>query len=217
MSSTLYSVEHGTSAETVSKMLTVLYPDAKVVLDATWGKGRFWGLLKPPELTMVIGLDLSPHGRPSVVGDFTRLPFADQSVDVTIYDPPFLSDMSKHGTAVMESRFSGYRGEAEARETVQAGAREAWRVARLGIIVKLQDHTHNNRYVDMTGWIREALGQPLYGKVDQLRQAGKIKSPRWGDQLSVYSNSATFLAFRRGDQRHVRRGRQLRQPERSAV
>ncbi len=201
-SARLYSIETGTSAQTVAKMLRVLYPDALTVLDSTWGKGRFW---VGTETVRVIGLDMSDHGRPHVLGDFTRLPFTDGAVDVVVYDPPYLSDTSTKRQSIMDRRFSSYRSETEAQATVQAGMREAWRVARLGVIVKVQDHVHASRFVDMVGWIREAVdGHPVYQRVDQARPV-KLTDPKWTDQLSAWSNGATFLAYRRGDQRHIRR------------
>ena len=203
----LMSVETGTSARTIAKMLRVLFPDALRVLDATWGSGRFWSPHFGARSKHVVGLDLSPHGRPDVLGDFTRLPFRDDAFDVVVYDPPYLSDTSKAGTSKMDQRFASYRSEDEAHATVQAGAREAWRVARLGCLVKIQGHIHASRYVDMEAWIRAALdGWPLYGRVEQVRPV-KLLGANWTDQLSVWSNSATFLAFRHGDQRHVRRRR----------
>lgn len=43
-------------------------------------------------------------------------------------------------------------------------------------------------------------------RVDVVRPH-KLLDPKWGEQLSAYSNSATFLAYRHGDQRHIRRRR----------
>jgi hypothetical protein len=206
--SRLYSVETGTSAQTVAKMLRVLFPDAATVLDATWGTGRFWD---GSATVRVTGLDISPHGRPAVMGDFTRLPFRDQSFDAVIFDPPYLTDVSKAGTSQMGRRFGAYGSDSEIEDSIAAGCREAWRVARLGVIVKVSQHTHESRFVDMQGWVRDALGQALYGQVEQVRQSSKMVGANWSAdaQLSVWCNSATFMAFRHGDQRHIRRRAKL--------
>lgn len=199
----LYSVEIGTSAQTVAKMLRVLFPDATTVLDSTWGKGRFWD---GNTAVRVTGLDMSPHGRPSVLGDFTRLPFDDEAFDVVVLDPPYQWDEGKRKRSIMGLRFSTYRDEAHAREIVQAGATEAWRVARLGILVKVQNFCHASLPVRMTRWVEDVLPHPPYGEVHQARTSTlKVMDPKWSDQLSVYSRSTTFLAFRHGDQRHKRR------------
>lgn len=203
MSERLYSVETGSSARTIAKILRVLFPDAATVLDSTWGKGRFWD---GSWTGWVVGLDISPHGRPHVLGDFTQLPFRDESFDVVIFDPPYLTDVSKSGTSVMGRRFGSYRSDDEIENSIAYGCRAAWRVARLGIVVKVSQHTHESRFVDMQGWVREALGAPLYGQVEQVRQTAKIVGSNWGaDQLSVWCNSATFMVFKHGDQRHLRR------------
>jgi hypothetical protein len=212
MTALLHSIETGTSDRTLAKMLGVLYPDAETILDATWGSGKFWtGPL--PSGVRVIGADLDPARARDVVADFTQLPFGPGAVDLVVYDPPFISDVSKTNPGVIGRRFSSYASDAEARRIVQAGAAEAWRVARVGVIAKCQIHTHGSLTIDMEGWLREAVPSPIFGRVEQLRRS-KIVAPNWGEQLSVRSNSSTFLAFRKGSQRHVRRG--AREERRSA-
>ena len=53
----LYTIEDGTSAQAVARLLAVLFPDARTVLDATYGHGRFWDGTAPVEVT---GMDLDP-------------------------------------------------------------------------------------------------------------------------------------------------------------
>ena len=77
-------------------------------------------------------------------------------------------------------------------------------MARLGVLVKVQDYIHAGRLVHMTRWVEDAIPSPLYDEL-HLARPHKILDPKWGEQLSVYRNHATFLCFRRGDQRHVRR------------
>lgn len=197
----LYTVETGTSAQTVAKMLRVLFPDALTVLDATWGTGKFWLPNSPYHL---VGLDRSGHGRPSVLGDFTKLPFADNRFDVVIFDPPYQWDEGKTKRSVVGRRFATYTGEQDAWSTITAGALEAWRVGRLGIIVKIQDYTHASKPVRLSRWVEGALPEEPYATVHQAR-LNTITDPKWSDQLSPRANSTTFLAFRHGDQRHVRR------------
>lgn len=210
----LMSVESGTSAQTIAKLLSVLYPDAVTILDATYGSGGFW---KGTPWRDVTGLDRDPSKARNVVGDFTRLPFKDEAFDVVVFDPPYLSDVSRHNPGIVGRRFGSYANQDRARWTVMEGAAEAWRVARLGLIVKVQQHVHASLFVDMVSWIRDALpDQPLYGQVEQVRPV-KLTDPKWSDQLSVWSNSATFLAFRHGDQRHIRRSRRSRTAEKTPM
>lgn len=201
----LYSVMTTSSSETIARMIAVLFPDADTVLDLTYGNGGFWRPM-PARLT-VTGIDINPGRAKDVVADFTRLPFKDGAFSLSIFDPPYLTDVSKSGTSAMGRRFGAYASDLEIEDSIAAGCREAWRVARLGVIVKVSQHTHESRFVDMQGWVREALGQSLYGQVEQVRQSNKIVGSNWSpdQQLSVWCNSATFMAFKHGDQRHVRR------------
>lgn len=205
MSDTLYTVETGSSAQVVAKMLRVLFPDAATVLDATHSKGKFWGT--ETAHLRVIGTDLDPAGAKDARADFTRLPFLSGSVDVVVVDPPFLWDEGKTNRSIMGKRFSTYRSEQHAIETVQNGAREAWRVARIGVIVKCQDFCHASKKVWMSQWLREAIPVELYDAVHLVGRS-KVIDPKWtGSQLTAWSNSTSFLTWRKGDQRHIRRRR----------
>jgi hypothetical protein len=197
----LYSVEMGSSAQTVAKMLRVLFPDATTALDMTYGSGNFW---KGAPSFSVVGIDIDPDRARDVCADFTQLPFAADTFDVAIFDPPYLADVSVKNPGIVGRRFGSYARQVHVHAAVRRGMREAWRVARIGVIVKVQIHTHASLLVDMEGWVRESIGAPLYGRVEQVRPV-KLTDPKWTDQLSVWSNSATFLAYRKGDQRHIRR------------
>lgn len=219
MSNPLYSVELGNSAQTLNKILRVLFPEGQSVLDATWGKAGFWKGLgqDAAALDALYGLDIvrQPGPRASsvdVIGDYRALPFRSGAVDVTIFDPPYLTDVSKNKTSLMGNRFGAHQSDDLIKDNIQAGLIEAWRCSRLGVVVKVSQHTHESKFVDMQGWVREAAeewwGVPLYGQVEQLRQTSKMIGSNWDaqKQLSVWCNSATFLIYKKGDQRHKRRG-----------
>ncbi len=192
MTDRLYTIEQGTSARAVSRLMALLFPDAVTVLDTTFGSGSFWkGCTLPVQVT---GLDINPERARDVCADFTRLPFADSSFDVVVFDPPYQWDMGRGKASVMGGRFGSYQSEQHARETIQGGAAEAWRVARLGLLVKVQNHIHASRLVHMTRWVEDAVPSPLYDELHLTRR--KMVYPKWRDQLSVYRNHATFMAFR---------------------
>jgi hypothetical protein len=199
-------IERGSSAEIAARMLRLCFPDATTVLDATWGRGGFW---KPaPAGLTVIGLDRSPHGRPSVLGDFTRLPFGTGGVQVVVLDPPFQWDEGKSKRSIVGTRFSTYRDEAHARESIRLGVREAWRVASVGILVKVQTYVHASRLVRLPRWVEDAIAPAeLFDEV-YLESPSKPNDPKWsGSQLSVRSNATTWMAFRHDGPVHKRRAR----------
>lgn len=203
MSDRLYTVETGSSAQVVAKLLRVLFPDARTILDATYSQGKFWGT--ETAHLRVIGTDLDPKGAKDARADFRHLPFLSASVDVVVLDPPFLWDEGKKNRSIMGKRFSTYRSEQHAIETVQGGAREAWRVARLGAIVKCQDFCHASKKVWMSQWLREAVPVEPYDAVHLVGRS-KVIDPKWtGSQLTAWSNSTSFWAWRKDGPIHKRR------------
>jgi hypothetical protein len=84
----------------------------------------------------------------------------------------------------------------ELRRAVERGCREAWRVARLGVIVKGQDYIHSSRQVWMSDWVRGALPVEPYNHVT-LERPHKMLDPKRGCQLSVCSNAAEIWVFRK--------------------
>jgi hypothetical protein len=204
----LWSIETGTSAQIIAKMLAVLYPDALTALDITYGAGGFW--TEKPSVR-VTGLDIDPNRARDRVGDFRELPYDDDTFDVCVFDPPYHTDRGKQKSSIMADRFGHFKDLVELQDAVMAGVSEGWRVSRLGIIVKVQDYCHGSLHICMTDWVRQALDwYPVYQRVDSLRDT-KIIDGKWDRQLSAWSRSATYLAFRHGDQRHVPR---TRPPER---
>ena len=201
MADPLMTIEQGVGADVVRRMIDVWFPDAMTILDATHSKGEFWR----GQERRVIGMDLDPAVRTDVRADFMRMPFRADAFDLVVFDPPYITNPSKAGTSRMAQRFGAYPSLAAMQASVMAGAREAWRVARLGVLVKVQDQIRSARWVEMTEWVRQAIGQPPYQRVDARRPTPKIFGENWTDQLSAYGNGATFLCFRKGSQYHRRR------------
>jgi hypothetical protein len=127
-----------------------------------------------------------------IVLDYEHLPFQDRSVDVVIFDPPFQPQTVPGAIGAWFTKIEG--GVADVKQSVQAGCREAWRVARLGVIIKVQDYIHDHKPVWMSMWIWEALGEP-YDFVT-LRASAKPHARNWTRQLSVRRNHSTFWIYR---------------------
>ncbi|HLZ28484.1 MAG TPA: hypothetical protein VKV73_14285 [Chloroflexota bacterium] len=173
-------------AAIVQGLLRVCFPDALTVLDLTIGAGCFWR-------GAAVFVTAS-------TADFRHLDIADQTYDVAAIDPPHLGDLGAN--SVMRKRYGTYVA-ADLEQVFRQGCREAMRVARLGVIVKVTDHVHGQKFVCETAWVLEELGTPfemVHGQHDPL------VFPGWQDPpLSARNNGSTYLAFRRGTQRHVRR------------
>jgi hypothetical protein len=188
------------TATIVSLILRVFFPDAKTALDVTYGSGNFWDGSAHVEVT---AHDLDPTRAPHGVVDFTGLPYADAVCDVVLADPPHLADLSSG--SIMAERFGTYP-DAQLADAIQRGVREAWRVARLGIVIKVTDHVHSQRYQLESDWVRAALdGLEPYDVVHQVR-SGALIDPKWGAQMSAYNNGSTFMIFRKDGPLHRPRG-----------
>jgi hypothetical protein len=199
-----------TQSQVIAGILRTNFPDACSVHDLTFGEG---GFLKGNLLAhrVVTGTDLDPlREAPNGVADVRSLPFADGAFDVVLFDPPHNADAGED--SIMRRRFSTYTAR-ELEQLVRQGTRECWRVARMGIVVKVTDAVHGERYTCMSDWVREALAEPPmvpYDRVDYVRPTN-LEDSRWttnGPPCSMRNNGSTFLVFRKGSQRHVRRSGQ---------
>jgi hypothetical protein len=106
----LGSVWYGEEDAELLEQLLRFYPRKRPrnILDATVNGGRFWRDSK----RKVIGLDIDPKHRPTVVADNTAMPFGSETIDVVVYDPPHIpnqgrdrsKDFNKRGSASASGR-----------------------------------------------------------------------------------------------------------------
>jgi len=190
------------TATLIALILRVLFPDARNALDVTYGSGAFWDGSAHVKVT---AHDLDPRRvPPDGLMNFLRLTYANDSFDVVIFDPPHLADTGD--ASIMGERFGTYQNQ-QLGEHIAQGTLEAWRVARLGIVCKVTDHVHGHEWQEESSWVRGALeGLRPYDVVHQVRDKPLV-APMWREQLSAYNNGSTYLIFRKGDQKHVRRSR----------
>ena len=207
----LQRVERGSSMEVVAKILVVLLPDGVTILDTTFGHGGFW---TPEHLPRVTGIDLNPSRARDVCADYTKLPFSDESFDICVFDPPYRTDAGKD--SILAARFGSYPTVEALEVGVRAGVREAWRVARVGIVVKVMEYIHASRLVRMTRWVEDEIPIPLYDYV-LAESPSKVEDRRWREpQLSVRSTACHYLVWRKDGAVHRRHtpGMVVRNPRR---
>jgi hypothetical protein len=197
----LFSAMKVSPAQVIAELLRICFPDARTALDMTYGKGNFWDGTAHVD---GIGMDRDPARARDVVGDYRAAPFADDAVDVAIFDPQFLSDGGKK--SIMRAQYTDHGSVDVAHEDIARGCLEAWRVARLGIIVKVQDHHHQQRFTRMTRWVEDAVPMPIYDELMAPNEQEKVIDPKWRQpQLSTYRCHSTYLVFRKDGPVHKRR------------
>ena len=187
------------SAEAVRWIAHLALRDCHSALDLTYAHRGFWADPLPPGLA-VTGNNADPASDADLHVDFRCTGVADGAFDLVVLDPPHVADGGT--TGIMASRFGTVRGVAALRDLIQAGSREAWRIARVGILVKVADHAHRGRHQPLSRWVEDAVDAELYFDLHTYRAAylrdGKhraVRVPR--------SNGATYLVFRKGGAMHL--------------
>jgi SAM-dependent methyltransferase len=201
----LPSVWDGDDAELIERMLQ-FYPrkPPKRILDATVNGGRFWRGTK----RKVIGLDIASVHRPSVIGDNTRMPFADLHFDVVVYDPPHVPNQGRDKQKDFNTRFGlvlkspkehGYNFA----HLYPAFVKEAHRVLREeGVLLsKITDYIHDHQYqwahVDLIQ-AACAVGFTACDCIVKTRK-GPIIDPKWKVAHHSRRQHCYWLVFRKSD------------------
>ena len=185
------------SAETVRILLHCFFRDAHTCIDLTYGTGGFWKAPYPPGLALTTN-NIDPEVSTDLHVDFTATGLPDDAFGVGVYDPPHLPHLG--ATAFMARRYGTVRSSSGFQSTIEAGALEAWRIARVGLIVKLVDSPNGGAYLPLTSWATEALGvRPCY----VMHTVGR-PSPRPKGEIPRVprNNGADWLVFRKGGNRY---------------
>ena len=185
------------SAEAVRILLHCFFRDAHTAIDLTYGAGQFWKPPYPPGLTLVTN-NIDPTAPTDVHVDYTATGFPDAAYDVAMWDPPHLPHLAP--TSFMARRYGTVRSTLRFRAMIDAGAREAWRIAGVGVIVKLADFPNGGAYLPLTSWAYEALGAaPCY----VMHTIGR-PSPRPAGEVGRVprNNGADWLVFRKDGPRY---------------
>jgi hypothetical protein len=164
----------------------------------TYAAGGFWKRPYPPDVTVTTN-NIDPWSRADLSLDFTATGLPDGAYDLVVYDPPHLADLGVD--SVMGRRFGTVRGTAGLRLLVTAGVGEAWRIARVGIVVKLADHSHGGEFLQLTRWVVEHLDVDPYFVAHTYRPP--LRDGKWRVQRVPRSNGADWLVFRKDGGKHL--------------
>jgi len=219
------SVRHGTTGEAIKDIFDIHFPNAGGVADLTWGKGGFWSKLGssglPPNYIQVIGLDIDVSGKAQIKSDYRLVPLQTQSVDVAVFDPPFIftpgirglvgakrfflgseaaTDGRFYSGSKSDSRILAPRNAEDLRVQTLLVMIEMRRIARMGCILKGQNlitSKHPN------WWTYQVIdhGHKLWGlepedELIQISPAARMVDPRWKRQYHFRRHHAYYLVYK---------------------
>ena len=185
-----------TNAELIADCAKIGYlKKDDMVADVTYGLGRFWDAWSPD---ILLASDLDPVKSPCGLSvDFTDLPFADNELDVVVFDPPYRFA----GTAKLSSDagygIGAYMPTAERMDMIFAGVAEAARVTRPGgkVLTKCQDQVVSGKVVFQTLEIAEFAAFHRLDLIDMLHVASYRPQPAGTTQWHARRDYSTLLVF----------------------
>jgi hypothetical protein len=158
----LRSVFTGSNAE-LMRAVAPLYLTGSV-LDVTYGRGKWWDLVKPDPFAWH---DLALDGV-----DCRALPEDDQTWDTIAFDPPYVEGGTP-GTATGSADFFDRYGIGSRRlggipALIAGGVTEACRVARRFVLVKCMEYVAGARFHDVSTIATLAAAEAGWVKHDQI-------------------------------------------------
>jgi hypothetical protein len=199
----LPSVWDGEDAPLLEMMLN-FYPKTPplMILDSTVNEGRFWRGTR----RKIIGLDIEVKFKPTVAGSNMAMPFANDSFDVVIYDPPHIPNQgqdnekdfsTRFGLVIKSSKENGYN----LSHLYPVFSKEAYRVLRpQGVLfVKIADYVHNHRMQWAHFEVMKAAQEAGFCACDMIVKIrkGPIVDPRWKVAHHARRQHVFWIVFRK--------------------
>jgi hypothetical protein len=169
------------------------------VLDATYGKGRFWNLYRPERM---VTNDLDPTTDADVHRDFRRLLFPSGVFASVMFDPPYKLNGTSTGIGPSASDddygVGGAYSSVEQKMTlIRDGLTECARLADQYIILKCQDQVVSGNVVWQTRIFTDHAERLGFKLVDMLHVRGYRAQPPGRRQLHARRDYSTALVFER--------------------
>ncbi len=177
-----------TNAELIVDVARLGYLEGRV-LDVTYGLGAWWKLYEPP------GLIVPPRGT-----DFTDLPYADRSVDVVAFDPPYrLNGTPDRGLFDVRYGIQVPTRWQDRHALIRAGiVEQARKLRRAGrLLLKCQDQVCSGKVRWQTIEFAMTAKNAGLDLVDRFDLVGPVRAqPPGRRQIHARRNASTLLVFR---------------------
>lgn len=187
------------SADACRRLVHLAFRDCWTAIDLTYAHRGFWRDPLPPGLR-VTGNNLDPDAPADLHLDFTATGLPDGAFDLAVYDPPHVADAG--AGSIMGRRFGTVKGTASLMALVQAGAVEAWRIARVGVLAKLADSSHGSELLALSDWVKAVIPVRPYAVLHTYRPLA-LQDGKWRVERVPRNNGAVYLAFRKTGHKHL--------------
>lgn len=183
------------------------------ILDCTYNTGKMWKKSSYKPVRMDINADLELD----IVGDFTKMPFENESFDIIVFDPPHLptNAASENSSKIWEKQY-GITSEGEGREGDNVNGmflpflKEAKRVLKHGgiVLAKIADLVHNHRQqfqqVDFINAVREVGMTPCDMMIKCDPNAGNLTSSKWKNVKHLRKSHCYWIVVRNSNKCEVK-------------
>lgn len=205
MSATVMAIgERRNNAELIADCFMLGYlHESWVILDPTYGEGRFWTAAHPDGL---LASDLYKGDRWDGaqwvgIADFTALTATDRAVDAVVFDPPYKLNGTSTGRGAAASDYAyGVDRPAtwqERHDLIRRGITEACRVARRYVLIKCQDQVCSGTVRWQTHEFADHAAACGFQLVDKLHVQGSRPQPSGRRQVHARRDYSTLLVTKR--------------------
>jgi hypothetical protein len=197
------TVVHGSNADLIRRVARKYLASGATVADVTYGHGVFWRQLGRSRFHL-IGSDIRPMPGSSLVADFRHLPYADRSIDVAAFDPPYVHT-GPNGFWSDEwygNHITASHSHADIMQLYRQGMTEALRILKPGgtLWVKCKDEIESGQqrrsHIEIYQIATEELGMRDRDKFVLVPPASS-PARRWHRQQHAHKNHSYLWVFER--------------------
>jgi hypothetical protein len=194
-SGVIYAAQYWpTNAHMIADVAKLGYLDNhSLTLDATYGKGNFWTVWRPRRL-----ISNDAHRTAMIESDFTCLPFADETFDRVVFDPPYKLN-GRPSPSDYPYGVENYTRWQDRITLMRLGQAECARVVKKRglLLTKCMDQVVSGHVRWQTDHMTRVAFDNDMDKVDRFLFMGDPREQPHDSQVHTRANYSSFLVFKK--------------------